>query len=78
MNLIELKSPSGEDILVNPDAIVAVYPKACPGGIDIDGTKPYVRFVSGKGLDIDDESYQLLRTGMARIVGGKQVERRGH
>ena len=57
MNLIELKTASGELLLVNPDAIVAVYPK---------GTRasPQVRFVTGQEETIDEPSYQSLRGGL--------------
>ncbi len=71
MDLIELKSANGEDILLNPDAIVAVYAKVPPGGrLGEEEKQPYVRFLSGAKLYIDDESYQLLRTAM--VKGGER------
>ena len=68
LDLIELKSESGAVVLVNPNAIETVHP-AGKGGVR---DNAYVRFMSGTESDmlIDDDSYQLLRRGLAERVGG--------
>ncbi len=70
--LIVLTSASSEDILVNPNAIVAVYPKGTR-------TNPFVRFVSGKESDlpIDDPTYQALRRSGSHRFAGASAERVG-
>ena len=62
MDLIELKTANDEAFLVNLDAIATAHPKQKIEGIGAPEIKAFVKFVSGDRLDIDDESYEILRS----------------